>query len=100
MTNVVNSIFDGDVNYSIGGSGNALVSIYNSFFDPSSLSLIAFEENNLFSGVNLGFVDAVNGDYHLTDSSDLVNVGTIDVEGIVFPETDYGWKLQSIGGGY
>ena len=98
MTNVVNSIFDGDVNYSIGGSGNALVSIYNSFFDPSSLSLIAFEENNIFSGVNLGFVDAVNGDYHLTDSSDLVNVGTIDVEGIVFPETDMDGNSRVSGG--
>jgi hypothetical protein len=88
MTYVVNSIFDGDITYSIGGSGSALLSVNNSFLDLSSLSLVAFEENNIYSEVNLGFVDAENGDYRLTDSSDLVNAGTIDVEGIDFPETD------------
>ncbi|MCP3428125.1 hypothetical protein [Opacimonas viscosa] len=94
---VVNSIFDGDVTYSIGGSGDALIRIYNSFFNPLSLDLVAFEENNIFTGVNLGFVDAENGNFHLTDSSDLINAGTVNIDDIDFPKEDLDGKYRISG---
>lgn len=54
-------------------------------------------KNNIFSGVNLGFKDPSNGDYHLTSSSDLIDKGTTDIPDITFPKTDLDGNARIIG---
>ena len=103
---IINSIFV-DTNDSIIESyydfEDPIVKINNSYLDLDKVVIRNFESNNIFTGVNLGFVNEVNGDYHLTASSDLIDAGTNDfadkfiVDGVNYLEYDYEDSNRSVG---
>jgi hypothetical protein len=52
-------------------------------------SLAVEGSGNIFEGVNLGFVNAEEGDYRLTSSSGLIDAGTTDPELAYITDYDY-----------
>ncbi len=52
------------------------------------MKILRFRPKCLFSDKLLGFVDQANGDYHIGETSVLVDAGTTNVSGMTFPATD------------
>ena len=65
--------------------------ISNNYIDVAKLpsTIILVGSNNIFEGVNLGFVNAEEGDYRLTSSSGLIDAGTTDPELAYITDYDY-----------
>lgn len=97
---IVNTIFLDNTIYDVAGErDDSAVMLYNNYINPSLVSIsIHFDYDNIFDGVNLGFVDAANGDYNLTASSDLIDAGTTAIVGITLPETDLSGNARIVGG--
>ena len=82
---VYNSAFSGNAT---SLSASTLVT-NNNYIDEGTIdSTTSSNKDNIYEGVQLGFVDETNGDYHLTASSDLIDAGTTSVSGVTLPETD------------
>ena len=95
---IVNSIFiNNDID--ITGYSDAIIkSLNNNYIDLSTVNAQNFASDNIYDGVTLGFIDQVNNDYHLTDSSALIDAGTINIEGVVVPEADMDGNTRISGG--
>jgi predicted outer membrane repeat protein len=93
---ILNSIFDNNGS-EISGSG-IVEKLENNYIDLSAVSVDFFAENNIFDSVFLGFIDEANGDYRLTLDSGLIDIGTTDIEGVTFPETDMDGNARISGG--
>ena len=97
---IINSIFVDNNISDINGSSNAIISkLENNYLDTSKLTISNFKKNNIFDGVNLGFVDITNGDYRLTESSGLIDKGISTITGITLPATDLDGNARIVGGG-
>jgi predicted outer membrane repeat protein len=98
---IYNSIF---LNYSnaiisgTGGTGSPIFTISNNYIDTSKVSVPFFSSNNIFEDIDLGFKDESNEDYRLTESSDLIDVGTVDVQSVTIPDTDLDGNTRILGG--
>jgi predicted outer membrane repeat protein len=95
---IINSIFQNaglEINFYEDG---ILGVLENNYIDINKTSGAIFSKNNIYSGIELGFVDEMNGDYRLTPSSDLIDAGIINIDGIVFPETDLDGNSRISGG--
>ena len=79
---ITNNIFLENETDIWGMSGEAFYSVFNNYLDVSRLDnkIIINNETNVYSNVNLGFVNAEEGDYRLTSSSGLIDAGTTDPE--------------------
>jgi len=100
---IYNTIFLDNNNSDIDGGSNTIISNlennYINVFDTSKITVQAVKKNNIFSGVTLGFVDAINGNYHLTANSDLINAGTTTVAtDVTLPTTDLDGNARVVGG--
>ena len=95
---IYNSIFKDNNTSDIDGSSSTIIFyLDNNYIDISKVNVSNFPKNNIFSGVNLGFVDEANGDYNLTVSSDLIDAGTTVVDGITLPTTDLNGNARIAG---
>ena len=72
-------------------SGDDFHTISNNYVDTSKLpdSIINIGGSNIFEGVNLGFVNAEEGNYRLTSSSGLIDAGTTDPDLAYITDYDY-----------
>ncbi|MDC3261571.1 PKD domain-containing protein [bacterium] len=77
---------------------NVLMILDYNYIDVSRVMTDFIGSNNFNDNVNLGFQDIVNGNYHLTEDSDLIDAGSIGFEGIDFPETDMDGNRRISGG--
>lgn len=68
-----------------------LTFLNNNVLDLSKVSetILIDGSNNIFEGVNLGFVNSEAGDYRLTSSSGLIDAGTTDPELAYITDYDY-----------
>ena len=87
---ISNNIFTGDEEL-LTGEGPFFLTINNNYIDESKIGGgIRLEgDTNIFEGVNLGFVNAEEGDYRLTSSSGLIDAGTTDPELAYITDYDY-----------
>ena len=78
---IYNSVFINNSNYDINGESDAkILALNNNYIDLyNTVNVTNIPSNNIFKGVNLGFVDAKDGNYHLTAASGLINKGTTDI---------------------
>ena len=87
----------------ISGHADAVAVIDNNYIDTYNIHVQNLSKNNIFANVTLGFEDAVNENYHLTSSSDLIDAGTSDyadkfiVDGVNYLEYDYEDNNRSVG---
>ena len=87
----------------ISGHVDAVAVIDNNYVDTYNIHVQNLSKNNIFANVTLGFEDAINEDYHLTPSSDLIDAGTSDyaekfiVDGVNYLEYDYEDNNRSVG---
>jgi PKD repeat protein len=103
--NIYNNIFwnnastlygGGDIDIENGSSGT--VNIFNNNYDPTKVDglvqseLIVNEGNNI--NIDPQFVDAANGDYHLTGGSACIDTGTTAPS---LPSTDYEGDNRALG---
>ena len=96
---ISNSIFIDNNNSDINGGLDVIIlNMNNNYIDTSNVSVSNFESNNIF-GVNLGFVDEVNGDYSLTEFSELIDAGTTNIAGLDLPIIDINGNNRIVGGG-
>lgn len=97
---IANSIFVDNNISDINGISEAIISnLESNYLDTSKVTVSSFKKNNIFNGINLGFVDEANGDYRLTESSGLIDKGTSTITGITFPATDLDGNARIVGGG-
>jgi len=98
---IYNSIFLDNNGSNIDSISGAEISVLNNnYIDPSKIDIpVLNESNNIFEGVNLGFVDAKDGNYHLTANSDLIDAGTTDINitGVTIPKTDLDGNPRIVG---
>lgn len=94
---IANSIFDNNQS-DIDGSSSAIITLHNNYIDDSKILISSFNNNSVYSGMNLGFVDEANGDYHLTPSSDLIDAGITTIDGVTLPTTDLDGNARLAGG--
>lgn len=86
---IINSIFFNNTAGDIRSGYDADVVLHNNYLDHTNIINTNYTAyNDIFNGINLGFVDETNNDFHLTGSSGLINAGTTSVSGILFPTTD------------
>jgi len=96
---IANSIFKDNNTSDINGNSSVIISnLENNYLDTSKVTVSNFKKNNIFYGVNLGFVDEANGDYNLTAVSDLIDAGTTAITGLTLPTTDLNGNVRVIGG--
>ena len=96
---IANSIFLDNNNSDINGSDGVIIThLNNNYIDTSNVGIANFKSGNIFDGVNLGFVDVENGNYNLTASSDLIDAGTTEIEGLTLPDTDLNGNARIAGG--
>lgn len=84
---IINSIFY-DNTSDIDGSMSTIGVLYNNYIEDEKITISSINNNDIFLGINLGFVDEANGNYRLTASSGLIDAGTTSVTGITLPTTD------------
>lgn len=89
---ITNNIFLDDVG-GIRRDGDDPYEIFlnNNYIDQDKLDswVLVDGSDNIFEGVNLGFVNAEEGDYRLTSSSGLIDAGTTDPELAYITDYDY-----------
>ncbi len=96
---IYNSIFINNVSYDINGRDNAVISkLYNNYIDEENLKINSFNKDNIFKEVSLDFVDSTNNNFHLKESSDLIDAGTMDIEEITLPNSDLDGNTRVVGG--
>lgn len=95
---IINSVFRNIGNEISGGADVIVGTLKNNYLDLSKVMVPNFPSNNIFNNVQLNFVDEISNDYRLTASSDLIDAGTIDIEGVVFPNTDLDGHSRISGG--
>ena len=98
-TNFSASTANGEIEFTnnvfLGGSGiktgSGFISMNNNYLNEDNLGpeRLIDGSGNIFEGVNLGFVNAEEGDYRLTSSSDLIDAGTTDPELAYITDYDY-----------
>ena len=94
---IYNSIFKDNIDYSIAGN-IAYVNLYNNYINVLDINISSSGKNNIYDNVYLGFVDEINGDYRLTQYSDLIDAGTLKIEdNITIPPTDLNGNIRVIG---
>ena len=94
---LLNNIFlQNNTSYEVKSS--VLMILDYNYIDVSRLITDFIGSNNFNDNINLGFQDIVNGNYHLTEDSELIDAGSIDFEGIDFPETDMDGNRRISGG--
>ena len=93
---IVNSIFLNNGSHDIAGDSGVIVSMNNNYIDETRIDVLSFKSNNIYGG-DLGFVDQVNGDYHIGENSVLVDAGTNTIAGITFPEIDLDGNDRIVG---
>lgn len=92
-----NNVFltDDDSIISAYADYDPIVSLKNNYINLNMVEVSNFPSNNIHDGVNLGFEDASNDNYKLTESSDLRDAGTsedIDIftkDGVNYLEKDH-----------
>jgi predicted outer membrane repeat protein len=95
---VLNNIFIDNNESDITAEDSVIISkLENNYLDTSKVTVSNFKKNNIFDGVNLGFVDIDNGDYHLTVNSDLIDAGATDIEDVTLPTTDLDGNKRVVG---
>ena len=94
---LLNNIFlQNNTSYEV--KSDVLMILDYNYIDVSRVMTDFIGSNNLNDNVDLGFQDTVNGNYHLTEDSDLIDAGSIGFEGIDFPETDMDGNRRISGG--
>jgi hypothetical protein len=83
----INNIFINNGAFDIKAAYNSIVTIKNNYIDVTKIQGVSIKSDNIFNNVNLGFIDELVNDYHLTFDSDLIDAGAID--GITLPELDF-----------
>lgn len=88
---VTNNIFLSNDTDVFALSGEDFYQISNNYIDTSRLSsdFIINGSNNVFDSIDLGFVNAEEGDYRLKSSSGLIDAGTTDSELAYITDYDY-----------
>jgi len=95
---IANSVFLDNNTSDINGRSSVIISnLENNYLDTSKVTVSNFKKNNIFDGVNLGFVDEENGDYNLTAPSGLIDAGTTAIEGLTLPATDLDENARVVG---
>ena len=100
---IKNNVFINNGNYDINASEDSASNINNNYIDTSNVFGPKLLSSNIFSNVVLGFVDEINGNYHLTAISDLIDTGTNDyadkfiVDGVNYLAYDYEENNRSVG---
>jgi len=99
---IYNSIFVDNESSNIDGDSDAAIyALNNNYIDLNSVKIKYIPSNNIFEKINLGFVDAKNGNYHLMASSDLINKGTSNIKAgddiFTLPETDLDGNPRIVG---
>ena len=94
---IINSIFLHNTFDIKGESGVVISHLENNYINVYKVKVASFKKNNIFDGVNLGFVDEKNGDYHLKPTSDLIDKGTTNIKGFTLPNVDMDNNPRVIG---
>ncbi|MGM0519095.1 MAG: PKD domain-containing protein [Campylobacterota bacterium] len=61
----------------------------NNYIDVSKLQVSNIASNNIYEGVELGFIDSDSSNFNITSSSDFIDAGTTNINGLNFPDTDF-----------
>jgi predicted outer membrane repeat protein len=87
--NIANNIFlNNDVDIKVPNE-NFVLNLYNNYINKSLLeSMVLFNKNNLFDNVNIAFLDEINANFRLSESSDFIDVGITDQDVAVISEFD------------
>lgn len=94
---ITNSIFINNTK-DIFSSSSQIITLQNNYIDENNIDNdYVLSLNNIYDGINLGFVDQANGNYHLTAPSDLIDAGTTDVDGVTLPATDLDGNARIVG---
>lgn len=99
---IFNSVFlnySGEILSDGGFDYQPIFTINNSYIDTSKESVTFFSSENIFDDVVLGFEDELTENYRLTESSDLIDAGTIDAEDLTIPDVDLDGNTRVLGGG-
>ncbi len=95
---VTNSIFEANNGVNISGADNDLtVTLTNNYIDTNGITVSLVEVNNIFSGIDLGFIDEANLDFHLTPNSDLIDMGANSAGNMDAPTTDFDGNPRPVG---
>ncbi|MCP4056684.1 MAG: DUF5011 domain-containing protein [Pseudoalteromonas sp.] len=95
---IYNSIFiDNGIDLENRWSTEVIANIHNSYINEDNIATPYIGENIIYANSSLGFIDQENGDYRLTSSSDLINVGTSEISEFQFPETDLDGNARIVG---
>lgn len=98
VTHVSNNLFIGNDSDIDVPNGDFVLNLYNNYIDESLLpDMVKFSSGNLFVGVDLGFADEVEGHFMLTWNSDLIDVGTTDLNFAALSELDMAGSQRVIG---
>lgn len=98
---IVNSIFINngqDLLRSSQSSPNHFFTLKNNYIDLENVSLLYFEENNIFDDINVGFENSENDNYLLTSESDLIDAGTSSAEYATIAAVDFNNNSRISGG--
>jgi len=97
---IYNTIFLDNTGLDIDGYGSDIKvsNLENNYIDLSKLTVQNVAQNNIFSDINLRFVNEASGDYNLTKNSDLIDAGTTNVAaGVTLPITDMNGNARIVG---
>lgn len=81
---IINSIFDNNAT-EINGTISYL---NNNYIDSKKIQNVKSTNNNIFEGINLGFLSVEHNNFALTESSDLINTGIKDFSDITSFQTE------------
>lgn len=97
---VVNSIFYKNLTHDFFADDYAGLTLYNNFINLTKSYMKTSNSdfiNNVYNDFELGFVDANNDDYRLTDKSNLINTGVNTVPEYDIPTLDMDGNPRLIG---
>ena len=86
--NIHNNIFVNN-EVDIYSNGTLKRGFHNNYIDEDKLSEYFILENSYFSDFNLGFEDQEIKNFRLTTSSDLIDAGKTEIEGITLNQIDF-----------
>lgn len=96
--NIVNNSIFYNTGKAIESTDGTIVITANNYINELDINVTSINSNNIYAGINLGFVDEFSDDYNLTFSSDLIDAGINTATNITLPSTDLNGNARIVGG--
>ena len=102
---IINSIFFGNGSEDVAetpaknsAGSSPTFTISHSYIDTSKVAVPFFPPDNILFDVALGFEDEAKENYRLTESSVLIDAGTVNIEGLTILDVDLDDNARVLGG--